>query len=384
MRSRTERPPPPAPRTRLFRALAFTAPLVALWLVPVLALAVVVPLATSREASSVESELPVTATVGSREDDYRQTVTATFQVTAPHDVVVPAAGLVTAVHASPGQVLAPTDAVVSVDGAVLRAHVAEAPLYREIGPGTSGADVEGLRDYLAAAGSETTLGRGASYSPSLRRAITAYQRANGFPADGVFQPSSVVFVPAGSPSVQSVLTSVGEMVALGDPVIAGPVLPLSLTLSAESTLRLAGKDGPFALLLSDEEVPVTSLAPAPEEVHALHAALVSAAERGTVDLTTDDTTQSFTGLVLHLPDAPVRGTVPTTAVYTTAAGTRCVFSTDETRSTGVVTSADAIPLTDATTVDGEIGLASVPADLVGQTVVRNPRSLPGSVLDDCA
>lgn len=365
-------------------AAAFTAPLVALWLVPVLALALLVPLTVSREAASVESELPVTATVGSREDDFRQTVTATFQVTAPHDVVVPAAGLVTAVHASPGQVLAPTDAVLSVDGAVLRAHVAEAPLYREIGPGTSGADVEGLRDYLAAAGSETTLGRDASYSPSLRRAITAYQRANGFPADGVFQPSSVVFVPAGSPSVQSVLTAVGTTVSDGDPVLSGPVLPLSLVLSAESTLRLAGTDGPFALLLPDEEIPVTSLAPAPDDVHALHAALVAAAARGTVDLTTDETTQSFTGLVLHLPDAPVRGTVPTTAVYTTTTGTRCVFRTAETGDAGAVTSADAVPLADATTVDGEIGLASVPADLVGQTVVRNPRSLPGTVLEGCA
>lgn len=366
--------------------LRFIAPLLALWLVPLVALIIVVPAVTDREEASVTAGLPSTATVGSRENDYRQSVTAVFTVTEPQEALLPIDGLVTAVHISAGQPLTSTTAVISVDGAVLKAHVDDQPFYRDIGTGTSGTDLERLRNFLELNGISSTLGPGSSFSPSLGKAVREYQRINGFPQDGIFRPTYVVFVPPTMSEVQSVLVTVGALVATGDPVLAGPAQPVSLALSADSPLKLAGKEGPFALVVLDEDVPLSSLNPSPDDVARLYRALVDATGHGGPSLDTEGSTQTFASVMLRLPSAQTRGTVPNTAVYTAPSGSQCVFllpKEETTTASPSVGDATAELIDHAEPVDGEIGLASVQAELVGRSVVRAPETLPDSLVKTC-
>lgn len=367
-------------------SLRFAVPLALLWLLPVLAVTLVVPMLLDGDHRAVTTSLPATATVEAREIDHRQSVTATFTITEPQDILLSGGGLVTAVHAVPGQILDSSDAVVSVDGATLRAHVEAQPFYRDIGPGTRGSDLEHLCAYLALNGIDVQLGDESSYSASLARGLRIYQRANGLPGDGTFKPSSVIYIPPEATVVSSVLVTVGALVAPGDPVLSGPVRPLSLTLSADAPLRLAGMEGPFAVVVRDEGVPLTSLVPSLAEVVTLHEALVDAAEHGGPSMVTEGTSQSFTGVMLHRPSGSSRGTVPSTAVYTATSGTQCLFlvpDQDPTQGSPSPGTAVAMPIADAAPVDGEIGLASVQTDLIGRSAVRDPQLLSEVVLRTC-
>lgn len=374
-------------RPLLAEGTRFVAPLVLLWLLPVLALIAVIPAVIDREVNSVTMESPTTATVGSRENDFRQSVTAIFTLAEPEDILLPVGGLVTAVHAVPGRVLEPTDPIVSVDGATLRAHVDTQPFYRDIGPETSGTDVEQLRSYLEGSGVLEPQEGATATGEQMTQGVKAYQKANGFPEDGVFRPSYVVYVPAEARAVGAVLVKVGTLVSVGEVVLEGPAHPVSLSFTADSPLRLALKAGPFAVLILDEEVPLTSLTPSTEDVVRLHAALVGATKRGGPPVMLEGDTESFSGVMLHLSIAETRGTVPSAAIHTTASGAQCLFLTlDEDHGTTRHDPGDpvATPVSDAAPADGEIGLTFVQADLIGRSIHRNPTSLPDSVLETCA
>ena len=117
-------------------------PLVALWLVPLVALAIVVPLSGAHENASLRPNLPVLVTVGEREDSKRAAVITEVQLAREQEVRAQASGVVTALTHAAGPVETGTE-LVRVNNVPILSMQTGAPLFRDLQSGDDGADGEG-------------------------------------------------------------------------------------------------------------------------------------------------------------------------------------------------------------------------------------------------
>ena len=119
------------------------------------------------------------------------------------------AGVMTSIGAVGSGAVNEGDVLFSLDLRPVVAFEGEVPMFRDLGPGASGSDVEQLQAALNRLGHLGTEPDGV-YRSSTQRAVRSWQRSLGVPDDGVVRAGDVVFVPA-----------MPARIALGDEVQVG-------------------------------------------------------------------------------------------------------------------------------------------------------------------
>lgn len=355
-------------------------PLVALWAVPVFAIAVALPLAGAREAASVTTSLPDTVTVGTRTSDYRTAVELTLALDTPPPVTTAVGGLVTSVDTAAGDAIASGDRLVRIDDRPVVAFVSSAPLFRDIRKGDSGADVRRLSTFLTELRLLPRKQGSRTVTSDVATAITRFQKSIGVKADATFRTSYVAFVPSRAAAVGSVEVSVGERVAAGSPLLLGPAAARSVSIAPSSDgqdLAVLGS-APLLLTAGDESLPLAGLQPTPTELSALSAFVDAAEAQGSISslVSEDGRSRAISGTRLALATATRQGVVASTAVFIASTGVYCVFATSD-------ESTRAIVLDGASAATGELGSTVVDPSLAGTRVMRDATSVDDSAQDQC-
>lgn len=357
-------------------------PLVALWAVPVLAVAVAAPAADKREAASVAPPLPSVVTVGSQSTDYRTSVTVSVEVKRGGQVRSPVSGLITSIAETDGPVRSGQE-LFAVDGVPVLAQPGTVPFHRELRWGDEGEDVEGLGRFLVGAGLLDEELADDTFGPAVRAAVVGLQERLGVRTDGVFRPSYVAYVPQSAPALGEPLLAVGSTVATGEAVLDTAPVPAQMRfLPASTGDSLANLRGaPLMLTLGDLQISVSGLDPAPEELGAIHTALREAVANGDAQVTGDSggpgEPGQYGGGLLSLAEPQVRGVVPGTAVYVTGSGAQCLFKE---RANGDWT-AVSVPALDPAV--GMLGSVYVDPAVIDARIARDPLVLPDDVLAEC-
>lgn len=307
-------------------------------------------------ASALDSPLqadrspqPQLLAAGSAARDLSAPVEVSAVHTEPFQVAGTGAGVVTAVHVSPGQTLAAGDPIVDVNDQPWVALVGDAPLWRDLRLGDHGADVDRLRHFLA------DLGYPAGSVSGQVTAATMDGVGKLSEALGRDGPHQVLFhelllwVGAEPLTVNDVLIDVGDTVAAGQPLLSGPTPP--------PTISVRLPDGPprpdaaHVLTVGSVEVPYD---PGSKRVDdpASAVALIDAM-RGDTQV----------GGVVRLAEPEPVGTVPVAAVLTDGSGQTCVFNS---------VTGSPIPVE---VTGGSLSVAEVPADWIGKQILVNPREV---------
>ncbi|QIK84521.1 peptidoglycan-binding protein [Sanguibacter sp. HDW7] len=354
----------------------------ALWAAPVVGVALVVPFADAAEADAVKDPVPTTVTVGERERDGERSVSVAFSLVEAPQPYLATSGLVTAVLYEHGKALKEGARIVEVDGVTLRAHRGERPFHRELGAGASGRDVTELVRFLKATGHKNaavdTRGR---VGIALVTAIKDYQRSIRAQVDGVFRPSYVIHLDAGTTALDRPEVVVGRPVNAGDPVGEGRGQASAARFTTGDgrpvTMPVAG---PYVLTGGDGlEEPVTGFAFEGADAEKLRTRLVAAGLTATPpnDMTPDEV---FFDLTLAAAKPVTVGSVATSALHGAPGGGYCLFRLAEGADPATATP---VKIDDATPLDGEVALAAVDRAHVGEQVVRAASRLPASVLAGC-
>jgi hypothetical protein len=367
-------------RPRRASGLLFLLPLIALWVIPVVIFVLLVPRAQGQEAASLQPGAVRTVTVGSRLNAATQAVDVT--VTAPRagEIASAASGLVTAVSATVGAALVNGAPLVTVDGVGVLAYVAPAPLYRDLAPGSKGADVRELSQYLSAIGLLPASAVSDSYGRAMSAGVSALQKRIGAPVDGSFRLAFVAWVPPSAAAIGQVVAGVGDRVNAGDVLVRGGAVPTGIALATAGSAHTK-PDVPAGILrLSSGEAHTDfgSLTLTVSERAGVQAFLTAAVAAGGVSITTPAgaTATTYSGAILSVAEPKRVAVVPSSALYATAGGTSCVF----TASGGGYR---AVKLGHPELLSGELGSVSVPAELAGKTVIRDPTVLPAETRATC-
>ena len=140
------------------------------------------------------------------------------------------------------------------------------PMFRALGPGDSGADVEQLQANLAELGYEGFTVDG-QYTESTAEAVRAWQEEIGSEPTGTVARGDVIFVPDGG-RVDALRAHVGDVVAPGTPVldITGIDQVVSLVVDVDDRDRFEVDTAVTVLLPGGEEIAGTVSATAVVEV----------------------------------------------------------------------------------------------------------------------
>jgi peptidoglycan hydrolase-like protein with peptidoglycan-binding domain len=268
---------------------------------------------------------------------------------------VATAGTVTAVTARQGRRLDSGAGVVTLDDRRVVAFVGAAPLWRDVGPGSRGADVRRVQTWLAGLGFNP--GTGGRVDARTGAAIREFNRSIGAGADGsTLRRSTVVWIGAGPLLVGKVLVEVGATVAAGSAVVEGPAVPATVEVSEPrggpaTGGSASGGDGTRVLAVADAVVPYrrgSGSVSDPTAVAAVAAALGAAAE-GTGEIRLAQPVQVVT--------------VPASAVLSDPTGRTCVLT------------AVGSPPIPVTPVGGGLSVVELPVTFTATVVLANPREV---------
>lgn len=307
----------------------------------IIALGLAVWALASSPLQSARPAQPLLASVERAERRDRLSATIRLVKAQAFPVISQSTGTVTSVSISPGTAVESGQTVLTVDGRAVVAYVASSPLYRDIGQGARGADVEVAEQFLVGLGHLDKADAVADASTAA--AIRAFNASNGLPHDATLSLSSLVWIPAGSAPPVSLTVRLGQQLT--------PQSELYTTVSGQDLVQV---DSPVSeserlLTVGSATVPLpagSNVIKAPGDVAALKDALGG-----------EDTTRGS----LEPVAARAVGTVPATAVIVDDQGRACFFS-------GVQGQGRPI---DAGT--GSFGLVDVDAALIGEPVLVNPR-----------
>ncbi|WP_228760217.1 peptidoglycan-binding protein [Pseudactinotalea sp. HY158] len=338
----------------------------ALWVIPIAAVVVAVPLASQREEASVSVDPPAVVTVGSRSIDNATSVEVQVRHAEPVVATAPIGGTVTTLRA-PGPVEV-GDQLFSIDGVPVLAYLGY-PLFRDLSYGDRGEDVAGLADFLVTLGLLDEHAADDRYGESVRAAVRALQDDLGVRVDGVFRAAYVTRMhPELDPTVTH-LVEVGDVVDSGAAVLEGdrPVAAVTITSPEGAALtRLSGE--PLVLRFRDVELDLPDARPTGVRAVDLAEELAELATRGDITGAGEmgasgslpEGTIAYGGGVVALAEPVERGVVPASAVRTDAAGATCLVGAD-----GVT-----IALSELTN-GNELGTALVDRALAGTAVLRD-------------
>jgi hypothetical protein len=373
----------PADRARggFWRSVAFVVPLALIWLIPLAVLMVAVPQAQDAEQAHVAVERPDLVPVGARATPPGRGAAVQLTFTEPADVTVRRAGIVTSINATTGSAVGNGSTLIGIGGVPVLVYQADVPLFRDLGRGDRGPDVQALGGYLSALGLMAPAAVSTTYGSATEQAVRRLEKERlGIAATGRFSVGNVAFVPASATTVKKVGAVLGADVAIGDAVVTVSGAPTSVAfLDPASGERFHATVGGVTLQAGERTLDLGSLTAAtPDGVYAFVQAGVAAGSITPLAPTTgQDTTpgEVFNGITVLERVVKSTGTVPATAVYTTASGVSCVFVSDR-HQAQVLGPLDLVP--------GQLGVVVVSGDLVGNNVVRNPQALDAAVLGTCA
>ncbi len=181
-----------------------------------------------RVPSSVQANEPTTAPVTVETfDDVRQ-VKMIPQATEESELTVGDTGRVAATTCIPGATIKSGSSPITIDDRPVIALATSVPLWRDLGPGTKGADVRALQTELARLGYPVTAD--GNYRDATRRAVVAlYKDADVTNTSGSLQAASVLWLPATS-VVAKKCAHLGAQVSDGPLVTtAGSLVSLRIT-----------------------------------------------------------------------------------------------------------------------------------------------------------
>ncbi|MGP7960609.1 hypothetical protein ACTVCO_07320 [Sanguibacter sp. A247] len=346
------------------------------WVVPIAAVAMLLPRAAAAEVASTAVRPPTVVRVGEVEDARRSAVRIEVRRNEPRSVSVRRAGIVTKVHVGVDETIKSGDAIVSIDGVKLVAFMGESPMFRDIGPRTQGEDVRALGTFLAAMELLPVDRVSESYSSALGAAICEFQKASGTTCDRIFAADSVLFVAEQGATVATVHAVLGDDVVSGEPVV-------DLEAAVESVVIVPEAPSSRLVALEGREVELTA---ANGERLRLPDVWVEAEFRDSVAQfvaaharvgAADGRASTYDGVTVSLAEAERRGTVPSSAVHVSEAGAPCVFVVHGEQYV-------ATPVDDVRAMPGLGGALAVPPGLAGEDVVRAPsQTLPIGVLASC-
>ncbi|WP_226653522.1 peptidoglycan-binding protein [Leifsonia sp. LS1] len=363
--------------------------LVVLWGAPVLLLGFSVFGAQTAQRTSTTEPESGSVTVGSRELDHRQPVSIAATLDTTPAASATTEGTVTAVLVEPGVPVQSGVDLFSLDGHPIPAFAEATPLHRDLARGASGDDVKALGAFLAAT---EFLDPGASdgfFGSRYEAATVAFQKRHGYEPDGVFRSSYVVFVPLDFGEVSTVDIRVGQrltsqrVVLRGAPRVSSVEIKPTRAHRSGSESRLGGGD--LVVLIGTEQIGVSGLNPSGDEADALWTALRMGSNTGELEeqRSTDDSggVVRFEGALLARKSATPLGSVPASAVRTTAAGRSCVFEIPDGETLPSMRAA--ARAVEVTPDEGEIGHVLIDASLIGHVVVRDASTVDAKDLLTC-
>lgn len=352
------------------RGLTAWGPAVALWGAPVVALALLLVVALRLDADALRVAAPETVEVTERVRDLRSSVTAEIDLGAEQVARLGRGGTVTEVGVAPGVALTDGAVVARVDGVVVFAYRGATPLYRPLRVGDRGGDVGELHAYLGRLGLAHL--EGEVYTAATARAVGDLQALAGIRPDGAFAPELVTFVPPTAGAVRAVAIQVGDAVAPGAEVARfdRPLAAVRLRAADERRSLAVFGDAPVRLSAGDRELDLDSITAIDP---AAFADFLDGAPGVTV--ADDGDRRTVSGLLVALRDPDRVGAVPAQALLAAGGRVCVVVETDGAR--------EVVPIDAAATASTEIGVALVPAALIGRRVVLDPTAVPAALADRC-
>lgn len=168
----------------------------------------------------------VTIPVTMQEFDDPRAIEVAVELLPPEPITVSRAGTVTKWACAPGEKLASGESSVGVDGVGLLNLSTSVPLWRDVLPGDTGADVRALEEELVRL--DQPADADSFFSHDEMRALTGIAAKAGVTLEGALTRDLVVWLPAPSVTVETCTRPLGAPVAPGDAladVSAGIVLP---------------------------------------------------------------------------------------------------------------------------------------------------------------
>jgi len=222
-------------------------------------------------ATNTSSEAPAktgpeaTATVERGTISATQSWDGTLDFGAPTTVVSAGGGTVTRL-ADQGEAVGRGDVLFRVNERPATLLLGAVPMFRDLGPGDSGADVEQLEANLAELGYRGLTGDG-EYTSSIADAVEAWQNDIGTEPTGRLGRGDVVFVPQGG-QIDALRSEVGDVVGPGTPIldITGTDQVVSLEVEVDDKDRFEIDSEVAILLPGGDEVAGTVAATAVVEV----------------------------------------------------------------------------------------------------------------------
>ena len=346
-------------------------PFIALWLAPVVAFALLLPIALRTEDQSTTIADPESALVGERVRDLRLSAVAKVVYEQNDTVVTLTGGTVTAVDTSVGSTLVTGARLVEINAVPILAKVGGLPFYRDLGSGARGPDVRELGALLTALGFGS-LPDSDRFTSATGSAVKRLQTSMGLPTDGLFRASYFAYLADGAAQVRSVHVSVGQVVAPGEALLGTNRRVRSVLLRpADETKSFAQfSDSPTVLIAGAETLQLSALHVTPEEIDPIRDFLAAGLDAGALS-TSDETGETISGLLVALKDPQTIGAVPAQAIYSSPSGIACLFSKHDNTYEAHRVAPDIVR-------SQEVGVAYVNANYVGLRVVLNPSTLEES------
>lgn len=336
--------PAAASRRRGFAGRLFVAAACGLLVGAVAVVAVVVDRLTPVPVTATDP-VPVVLPVTSSTVEQQTSVALKVLFDAPGKVVIRGTGVLTDLEVEPGTPLTDGLLIAKLDDKPVVAMVSPAALYRGLGPGDRGPDVQRLQEWLRRHQFLAAKPDG-RFGPLTRQAVRNWQRSLGLTPTGVFDPAPLAWIGPEDTAVDELQSTAGQNMSEGD--------VLFTTRAAVRAIEVAEppggikQAGDLLLVVGDAEVPYQ---PGSGRIDDRNDATAIRAALGT-------TTEGI-GRVRSATMQQVK-LVPASAVVTDDAGKTCAFA------------AVAAPPTAVTPLGGGLGGVTVPVSFPLTTVLANP------------
>jgi len=298
-------------------------------------------------------------------------------------------GTLTALFANPGDSIANGARLFDINGSPVFAMTQDPPLYRDLQPGMTGADVAAMQRFLIEGRflPDTPSNVGGRFDSNTSKAVCAFQKANGLPCTGRFALSNVAYVPKNALAVRRAIVAVGDHVDVGASVLEAIAEPIS------ATIRPSADNGSLAIFAED---PVVLSSPSGAEVvlankghltgDQVNMVYQMALKDGTTSnpgsAASDSDTSTYEGLLLQKQTPTIVATVPGTSVFVASNGTKCVIKVSS-ASSSRATEYHVTTLQKVIPAAGQIGQVYADPAIVGSSILRDPQAAPASTLSKC-
>jgi len=329
--------------------------LLILWLFPTLLLFAIYGRAEHTESQTLVSNDSSVATVGEREVDGAMSVKLVSTWGASNDVQLSrfeSGGYITSLRQLGTGDVRVGDPLLSIDEEVVLAQVGGVPFYRELKKGAQGADVVQLDALLVELGliADSSLDSSGLFSSRTKEAVKALEQQTLRTPDGVFDPSTFLYLQEGSEQLDGFEVSIGSYVQPGEIVAVTERKLLAIEIASLDGSKLPDlfNDQPVTILVDDQTW----------ELPSLTGIKTSRGGLETVVARTEDESERTTDTVgtIRLTDSVRHGAVSASSVGSEPDGA-CIEMADGTKVDIDVSTA---------LTSNEPGMVLVSAELVGE------------------